>query len=263
MAYILAFANQKGGVAKTTTTASVGGVLAQWGKRTLLVDLDPQGNLTLALGLDPRRSVHTSADMLLNLTAPQDLVVQTQVPNLELIPGGSNLALAERYLPGRPQHQTVLQRLLRPLAEYDYILLDCSPSLGSVTFNALMAAHLVVIPTQAEYFSAYALRNMLWAIQRVRQNGNPGLLYRVVITMFRQRNRAHRIIRARLEATFGHGLCQTIIETDTKLREAAIAGLPITHFAPKTRAALQYEELTKELLAYAAQEEEASRISAS
>lgn len=262
MAYLMAFSNQKGGVAKTTSAVSVGGVLAERGYKVLMVDLDAQGNLTLALGLHPNRMVYSSADMLLNLTPPEQLVAQTRIPGLDIIPGGPALSLAERYLPSRPQHQVLLQQLLRPVSTYDYILLDCAPSLNAITMNALVAAHLVVIPTQAEYFSAYALRNMMNAIQRARQQNNPTLAYRVFITMFRKRNRAHRIIRTRLEATFQHGLCSTVIPLDTKLREAAMAGMPITHFAPTSRAAESYRALTEELLAYAAQQQEKNRLPA-
>ena len=262
MPWILAFSNQKGGVAKTTTTVSIGGALAEQGRRTLLVDLDPQANLSLAVGINPQRLAHSAADMLLNATAPQDLILPTRIDGLDLLPGGSGLALAERYLPGRPNYRGLLARMLRPLNEYEAILLDTPPTLGSLTTMALGAAHLTVIPTQAEFFSAYALRHILSLVRQVRATINPHLAYRVVITMFRRRNRAHRIIRTRLEATFGPGLCKTIIETDTKLREAAIAGVPITHFAPKTRAAEQYRALAQELLIYVQEQKEPSLATA-
>ena len=256
MPCILTFTNQKGGVAKTTSASAVGGALAERGLQVLLIDLDPQANLSLAVGINPRRLAYSAADRLLNATDPKALILQTRIEGLDLIPGGSGLSLAERYLPGRPNYRTLLAQMLGQLDGYDAILLDTPPTLGSLTAIALSAAHLAVIPTQAEFFSAYALRNILGLIRQVRATANPRLAYRVVITMFRRRNRAHRIIRARLEATFGSGLCQTVIETDTKLREAAIAGVPITHFAPKTRAAEQYRALAQELLAYAQQQKE-------
>ncbi len=255
MPHLFAFVNQKGGVAKTTTTISVGGALVEQGQRILLVDLDPQGNLSLAAGVNPRRLAHNVADLLLNATPIPDLVVHTRIPGLDILPGGSTLNLAERYLPTRPNYQNILRRAFRALEQYDAILIDCAPSLGTITLTALTAADVAVIPTQAEYFSAYALRSVLHLIRQVRASANPSLAYRVVITMFQRRNRAHRIIRARLEATFHQGLCQTVIETDTKIREAAIAGMPITHFAPKTRAAWQYRALAQELLTYAQQKE--------
>ncbi|HEY57690.1 MAG TPA: ParA family protein [Anaerolineae bacterium] len=257
MAILFAFANQKGGVAKTTSVASLGGALVERGSRVLVVDLDPQGNLSLAVGINPRRLHHHVSDLLLNATPAQDLIVQTRTPGLDLLPSGRALTLAERYLPTRPHYQTILSTMLRPLP-YDYIILDCPPALGTITATALAATDVLVIPTQAEYFSAYALQAMLAMIRQVRATTNPHLAYRVLITMFRTRTRALRIIKARLEATFGQGLFQTTIEVDTKLREAAIAGLPITHYAPKSRAARQYRALAQELLDYVQTQETAS-----
>ena len=249
MATIFTIANQKGGVAKTTSAASLGGALVERGARVLLVDLDPQGNLSLAVGINPRRLHHHVGDLLLNATPAQDLIVQTRIPNLELLPSGRTLNLAERYLPTRPHYQTILATMLRPLP-YDYIVMDCPPALGTITTTALSATDVAIVPTQAEYFSAYALQSMLSLIRQVRSTTNPHLAYRILITMYRTRTRALRIIRTRLEATFGQGLFQTTIEVDTKLREAAIAGLPVTHYAPKSRAARQYRALAQELLEY-------------
>ncbi len=254
---IFVFTNPKGGVAKTTSTSAVGGALAERGQRVLMVDLDPQANLSLALGVNPHASQRTIADLLLHAEPPEEVILNTRIPEMDLIPANQALVWAERYLPGRPQYQTLLAHRLAALEGYDAVLIDTSPTLGSLTTLALAAAHLAIIPTQAEYFSAYALRHILGLIRQVRASVNPTLAYRVLITMFRRRNRAHRIIRARLEATFGEGLCHTVIETDTKLREAAIAGTPVTHFAPKTRAAEQYRALAQELLFYAQQKETA------
>ncbi len=255
MAFTIAICSQKGGVAKTTTTLSLAGALAESGRRTLAVDLDPQGNLTLGLGFQPRRFQHTLADVLLNAVDASAVIVPSTVEGLHLLPAGKPLQLAERYLPSRPHYQHTLKNALHPQnADYDYILLDCPPSLSVLTANALVAAGLALLLTQAEYFSAYALKPMLQTVQAVRERHNPSLVYRILLTMFRRRNRAHRIIRGRLEATFGSGLCRTVIETDTKLREAAIAGMPITHFASNSRSAGQYRDLAQELVAYVEKE---------
>jgi cellulose biosynthesis protein BcsQ len=136
---------------------------------------------------------------------------------------------------------------------YDYTLLDCPPMLGAITLNALTAAHLLIIPTQAEYFSAYALRDMMALIRRVRSETNLALAYRILITLLDQRNRTHRTIREQLQQTFGAGLFDTVIEVDTKLRESPIAGTPITQFKPGTRGSLQYRALAQELIEYVQQ----------
>ena len=138
---------------------------------------------------------------------------------------------------------------------YAYILFDCPPFLGAITHNALSAANLLIIPTQAEFFSAYALRNMMGIVRRVRQDSNPGLSYRILITMLDRRNRTHRNIEEQLKTTFGQGLFETIIEIDTKLRESPIAGLPITQYKSGTRGSQQYRILAQELMEYAQEKE--------
>ena len=143
---------------------------------------------------------------------------------------------------------------------YDYILLDCPPALGAITLNALSAADLLIIPTQAEYFSAYALRNMMGTIRRVRQESNPNLAYRILVTLLDRRNRTHRNIFEQLQATFGQGVFTTVIEIDTKLRESPMAGVPITQYKPTSRGSQQYRVLAQELIEYA--KEEASRQAA-
>ncbi len=255
MTHTLAVSSQKGGVAKTTTVLSLAGVLAEEGHRVLAVDLDPQGNLSLGFGVQPKQLVYSMADVLLNAMPAENVLLPTGIQGIDLLPANKHLQLAERYLPSRPHYQHALKQVLQSIADqYDYILLDCPPALSTLTTNALVAAQLALLPTQAEYFSAYALKPMLQMLRAVRERHNPALVYRILLTMFRRRNRAHRVIRARLEATFGSGLCQTVIETDTKLREAAIAGKPITHFAPRTRSAEQYRALAQELVAYVQKE---------
>jgi len=255
MAYTIAISSQKGGVAKTTTTLSLAGALADQGYRILAIDLDPQGNLGLGLGIQTKQLTYSLADILLNAMPSKNVRVATGIKGIDVLPANKHLQLAERYLPSRPRYQYALKDVLAPMKEeYDYILLDCPPSLSTLTTNALVAAQMALLPTQAEYFSAYALKPMLQMLRSVRERHNPTLIYRILLTMFRRRNRAHRIVRSRLEATFGSGLCQTIIETDTKLREAAIAGKPITHFSPRTRSAGQYRALAQELVTYVQKE---------
>ena len=158
--------------------------------------------------------------------------------------------LAEQFLGIRNNYELILRNAIAthlPLNAYDYVILDCPPALGALTLNALMSAQLLIIPTQPEYFSAYALKSMLTAVKRARSQGNPTLQYRILITMQDLRNRVHRNLSEELRSTFGKGVLQTVIEIDTKVRESSIAGLPVTHFFARTRSSLQYRALAQEL----------------
>lgn len=261
MAYVIAISNEKGGVAKTTTTLSLGAALAELNYRVLLLDLDPQSNLSLALGLEVEESSITSANILIENTAIPTAIRKTDINNLDLVPSSFRIENAEQFLPMRNHYLTTLQNALEadPLS-YDYIILDCPPALGAITLNALAAANLLIIPTQAEYFSAYALRNMMGIIRRVRQEVNPELAYRILVTLLDRRNRTHRNIFEQLQTTFGQGVFTTVIEIDTKLRESPIAGVPITQYKSNSRGSQQYRVLAQELIEYA--QEEANRQTA-
>ncbi|MFN8384905.1 MAG: ParA family protein [Anaerolineales bacterium] len=261
MTYIIAVSNEKGGVAKTTTTLSLGAALAELNHHVLLVDLDPQSNLSLALGLETGEAELTSANVLIENTPIKSAIRKTDVANLELIPSNARIESAEQYLPMRSNYlQTLRQAIHAGVLNYDYILFDCPPALGAITLNALSAADLLIIPTQAEYFSAYALRNMMGSIRRVRQESNPNLAYRILVTLLDRRNRTHRNIFEQLQTTFGQGVFTSVIEIDTKLRESPIAGMPITQYRPTSRGSQQYRVLAQELIEYA--KEEASRQAA-
>ncbi len=255
MAFIIAMSNEKGGVAKTTSTLSLGAALAELGHRVLLIDLDPQANLSLALGLEAREVEITSASVLIESAAIKTAILKTEVDNLELVPSNSRIENAEQFLPMRSHYMSTLHNALQAATlPYDYILLDCPPALGAITLNALSAANLLIIPTQAEYFSAYALRNMMGIIRRVRQESNPNLAYRILVTLLDRRNRTHRNIFEQLQTTFGNGVFTTVIEIDTKLRESPIAGVPITQYKPTSRGSQQYRVLAQELIEYAKEE---------
>ncbi len=261
MTFIIAMSNEKGGVAKTTSTLSLGAALAEMNHRVLLIDLDPQANLSLALGLETGEAELTSANILVEGAAVRTAIRKTDVPNLELVPSNSRIESAEQFLPMRSQYFSILRGALETTnLPYDFILLDCPPALGAITLNALSAANLLIIPTQAEYFSAYALRNMMGSIRRVRQESNPNLAYRILVTLLDRRNRTHRNIFEQLQATFGQGVFTTVIEVDTKLRESPIAGMPITQYRPSSRGSQQYRVLAQELIEYA--KEEANRQAA-
>jgi chromosome partitioning protein len=248
MTQVIAISNEKGGVAKTTTVISLGGALVEAGHDVLLIDLDPQANLSLGLGTAPAKVRRSIADVLLNSVTLLSASRETPVPGMDLIPSNAEMGLAERFLPIRQNYEYILQNALSGPLGYDYILLDCPPSLGAVTINALTAANYVIIPTQPEYFSAHGLRSLMALIRKVRTQSNPELAYYVLITMMDRRNRIHRSLSEQLIATFGEGLLKTVIEIDTKLRESSVAGLPITHYYPQSRSAQQYRALAQELI---------------
>jgi chromosome partitioning protein len=261
MTYIIAVANQKGGVAKTSTVVSLGGALVQSGRQVLLIDLDAQANLSLALGIDPARVRHSVAEVLMNSGNLLSVSRETSLPGLDLVPSNAEMELAERFMPVRKNYEFILREALNSSQSgalvrnaYEYILLDCPPSLGAVTLNALNSANLLIIPTQPEYFSTHALRNMIMAIRRIRTQSNPRLSYRVLVTMHDRRNRIHRSLTQQLQNTFGGSLFNTMIDTDTRLRESSVAGLPITHFSAQSRSAQQYQALAQELNQHAQEE---------
>lgn len=261
MTFTIAMSNEKGGVAKTTSTLSLGAALAEFDHRVLLVDLDPQANLSLALGFESGEVEFSSSSVLIDNVPMKSAIRRTEVNNLDLVPSNSRIETAEQFLPMRSHYLATLRTALQAVPlPYDYVVLDCPPALGAITLNALSAADLLVIPTQAEYFSAYALRNMMGTIRRVRQESNPNLAYRILVTLLDRRNRTHRNIFEQLQATFGQGVFTTVIEVDTKLRESPIAGVPITQYKPTSRGSQQYRVLAQELIEYA--KEEANRQAA-
>jgi chromosome partitioning protein len=250
MTHIIAIANQKGGVAKTTTVVSLGGALVKHGHDVLLVDLDAQGNLSLAMGIDPVNVRGSSAEVLMNAASLLSVSRETGVPGLDLIPSQPEMEFSERFLPMRQGYETILREALRAKLPYSFIILDCPPSMGAVTLNALIAAEILVIPTQPEYFSAHALRSMMNAVRRVRDRFNPRLTYRILLTMHDRRNRIHNQLSDQIRLTFNGGLFETVIDVDTKLRESAVVGLPITYYKTQTRSALQYDSVAQELIQY-------------
>ena len=257
MIHTIAISNEKGGVAKTTTTYSLGASLAEMGKNILLVDLDPQGNLSLANGIEPAESTRHSGDIILHGLNINEAIQKTSTPYLDIIPSNPVLAEAEQHLPVRSDYAFTLHNAIKAGSlNYEYILIDCPPSLGAITVNALTASNLLIIPTQAEYFSAYALRDMMGLVRKVRKESNPGLAYRILITLLDQRNRSHRTIREQLQQTFGVGLFATVIEVDTRLRESPIIGVPITQYRPNSRGSQQYRVLAQELMDYVQQQKD-------
>ena len=250
MTTTIAISNQKGGVAKTTTCLSLGACLAQMGKTVLLVDLDPQANLTLSIGLKPDELRHAVDEALLGNASLVSVSRETAVFGLDIVPASHSLVLLDKILYGRPGYEFYLKNGLEMMGQdfYDVVLMDCPPSFGTLTLNALTAANLLIIPTQCEFFAARSLRRVVEMVKLVREKTNPQLTYRVLVTMFDRRNRISRIIFDQMQHGMSSALFKTVIEVDVKLKESPAFGKPITLYAPTTRGAQQYSALAEELM---------------
>jgi len=250
MTTTIAISNQKGGVAKTTTCLSLGACLSEMGQIVLLVDLDPQANLTLSVGVKPKELHRTVGDALLGNTSLLGVSRESSVYGLDIVPANQGLVVLNRILYGRSGYQFRLKNGLDAMDEgfYDFVLIDSPPSLGTLTLNALTAADLLIIPIQCEYYAAHTLLHFVKLVQRVREKSNPSLKYRVLVTMYDRRNKIYRVILEQMQRGLSKVLFNTIIEVDTKLRESPVFGQPITLYAPDTRGARQYRALAKELM---------------
>jgi chromosome partitioning protein len=250
MGQVVAVGNQKGGVAKTTTCLSLGACLADLGKSVLLIDLDPQANLSLSLGLQPESLRRTVTDAVLHNATLVSVSKESGVAGLDIVPANTGLAAIDKVLYRCKNYETYLKEAMAEFDAdlYDYVLIDCPPSFGPLTLNALTVADLMVIPTQAEYYAARTLQHVFELIRLVRQKTNSDLRYRILITMYDRRNRICERILGQMRAAFPHVLFDTVIEVDTKLRESPVVGKPITAYRPNTRGARQYRALAEELM---------------
>lgn len=250
MTTVIAISNQKGGVAKTTTCLSLGASLTEMGHFVLLVDLDPQANLTLSMGLRPEELHRTVGDALLGNTSLVSVSRESSICGLDIVPANQMLLVLDKALYGRQGFQLRLKNGLRAMGEelYDFVLIDCPSSVGTMTLNALAASDLLIIPIQCEYYAAHTLGPYMRLVQHLREKSNPRLAYRVLVTMYDRRNKICRTIFDQMQHGLNKVLFQTVIEIDNKLRESPAFGQPITFYAPKTRGAKQYRALAKELL---------------
>jgi chromosome partitioning protein len=250
-ARIIAMVNQKGGVGKTTSTVSLGAALAGYGRRVLLVDFDPQGALSVALGIRPDEEDLTVYSLLMDPEAHiGDVIMSTDVDDLDLLPCDIQLAAAEMQLVSEVGREHALARALAPIVpEYDIILIDCQPSLGLLTVNALTAAHGVIIPMECEFFALRGVALLQESLQKVRSRLNPQLeIIGVLPTMYDARTLHSREVLERVQQAFGDQVFVTRISRTIKFPDAAVAGQPITEFAPDSPGALAYEQLAREVL---------------
>ena len=251
-ARVIAMANQKGGVGKTTSTVSLGAAIATYGRKVLLVDFDPQGALSIALGINPMELELTVYDLL---TKPDchvgDVIMSTDVSGMDLLPSNTYLSAAELQLVSEVGREFALSRALEPvISEYDVILIDCQPSLGLLTVNALTASRDVIVPMECEYFALRGVALLMDTIDKVQRRLNADLrLLGVLATMYDPRTLHSREVLATVREAFGEQVFTTVINRTVKFPDAAVAGEPITVFAPGSMGANAYERLAREVLA--------------
>jgi chromosome partitioning protein len=251
-ARIIAMCNQKGGVGKTTSTINLGAALVEQGRRVLLIDLDPQGALSVGLGVPAQAMDRTIYNALMERnTTLADVRLSTRVPGLDLVPSNIDLSAAEVQLVSEVAREQTLMRVLAGVRnEYDYVLIDCQPSLGLLTVNALTAAQGVIIPLECEYFSLRGVALLVDTIDKVKERLNPSLeIDGILATMYDARTVHCREVFSRVVEAFGDTVYQTVIQRTVRFPETTVAGQPITTWAPTSTGASAYRDLAKEVLA--------------
>ena len=249
MARVISIANQKGGVGKTTTAVNLSACLSQKGKRVLLIDTDPQGNATSGLGIES----HTEKSVYNVLVDDMDIketILSTMIKKLEICPANINLAGAEIELVSMVSRENRLKDAVDTIRdEYDYILIDCPPSLGLITLNAFTASDSVLVPIQCEYYALEGLGQLINTIKLVQKHLNPDLVIEgVILTMFDARTNLSTQVSREVEKYFGNKVFQTIIPRNIRLSEAPSHGLPITLYDNESKGAETYKKLAKELI---------------
>jgi chromosome partitioning protein len=250
-ARIIAMCNQKGGVGKTTSTTNLGAALAEFGRRVLLVDFDPQGALSVGLGISPHTLERTTYDLLMSRDVHiEDVLIKTSVPSMDLLPSNIDLSAAEVQLVNEVAREQTLSRTLGPVVnDYDFVLIDCQPSLGLLTINALTAAHGVIVPLECEYFSLRGVALLMDTIDKVRDRLNPQLrLEGILATMYDGRTTHGREVFSRVVEAFGDDVYDSVVSRTVRFPETTVAGQPITTWAPSSSGASAYRTLAMEVI---------------
>ena len=250
---IIAVANQKGGVGKTTTTINLGAAMARAGRRVLLIDLDPQGNASTGLGVDAQHRQVTTYDLLTGDAVPDEAAQKTTVENLLIIAATTDLSSADINLIANEKRSFMLHDALRQPSidnlELDYILIDCPPSLNILTVNAMVAAHSVVVPLQSEFFALEGLSQLMLTIREVRQTANKTLrIEGIVLTMYDQRNNLSQQVEADARANLNDLVFKTVIPRNVRISEAPSYALSVLDYDPKSKGTIAYIELAKEIM---------------
>ena len=250
-AVVISMCNQKGGVGKTTSTINLGAALAEYGRRVLLVDLDPQGALSAGLGVPHYELANTVHNLMIEPRVDiEEVLIPTRVEGLDLIPSNIDLSAAEIQLVNEVGREQTLGRALRPVLDrYDYVLIDCQPSLGLLTVNALACSDGVLIPTECEFFSLRGLALLTDTVDKVRDRLNPKLtISGILVTRFDSRTVNSREVMARVIERFGDLVFDTVISRTVRFPETSVAGEPITTWAPKSAGAEAYRALAREVI---------------
>ncbi|WP_413627733.1 AAA family ATPase [Fructilactobacillus vespulae] len=251
MAHVISLANQKGGVGKTTTAVNLGAGLASKGKRVLIVDSDAQGNATSGVGISKQDIEKDIYDILVNEEPIKNVIMHSASERLDVVPATIQLSGAEIELTPQMARETRLQNALKAVADdYDYILVDCPPSLGLITINAFTASDSILIPVQSEYYALEGLSQLLNTVQLVQRHFNPDLYIEgVLLTMYDARTNLGAQVNSEVRKFFKDKVYDTIIPRNVRLSEAPSHGLPIIDYDPKSKGAIVYMNLTKEVLA--------------